>query len=60
MSLPLNKVIIGDCIEVMAEWPENSVDCIVTDPPYGLGFMGKEWDKVLPPVAAFKQMLRVL
>lgn len=34
----------GDCIEVMRQMPENSVDAIVTDPPYGLGFMGKDWD----------------
>ena len=34
----------GDCIEVMALLPENSVDAVVTDPPYGLEFMGKEWD----------------
>lgn len=38
------KVLVGDCREVMADMPENSVDCIVTDPPYGLEFMGKEWD----------------
>ena len=34
----------GDCIEVMRQMPENSVDAIVTDPPYGLEFMGKGWD----------------
>jgi site-specific DNA-methyltransferase (adenine-specific) len=34
----------GDCIKVMAQMPEASVDAIVTDPPYGIGFMGKEWD----------------
>ncbi len=34
----------GDCREVMALLPENSVDAIVTDPPYELGFMGKRWD----------------
>ena len=34
----------GDCIEVMRQMPENSVDAIVTDPPYGLEFMGKDWD----------------
>jgi DNA modification methylase len=34
----------GDCLEVLAELPENSVDAVVTDPPYGLEFMGKEWD----------------
>jgi hypothetical protein len=38
----------GDCVEVMQSMPENSVDAIVTDPPYGLGFMGKKWDD-LPP-----------
>lgn len=60
MSLPVNQVILGDCVEVMAEWPENSVDCILTDPPYGISFMGKEWDKALPPRGAFEQMIRVL
>jgi site-specific DNA-methyltransferase (adenine-specific) len=37
---------LGDCREGMAELAENSVDAIVTDPPYGLEFMGKEWDKL--------------
>ena len=35
-----NKIIQGDCIEEMKKLPENSVDAIVTDPPYGIGFMG--------------------
>lgn len=35
----------GDCIEVMRELPTDSIDAIITDPPYGLEFMGKEWDK---------------
>lgn len=34
----------GDCIEVMRSMPESSVDAVVTDPPYGIGFMGKAWD----------------
>lgn len=34
----------GDCIEVMRDLPDASVDAICTDPPYGLEFMGKEWD----------------
>lgn len=34
----------GDCLEVMAGMEPESVDAIVTDPPYGLGFMGKAWD----------------
>ena len=36
----------GDCVELMRAMPECSVDSIVTDPPYGLEFMGKEWDKL--------------
>jgi DNA modification methylase len=40
----------GDCVEVMAAMPENSVDAIVCDPPYGLEFMGKEWDSFAPQV----------
>jgi site-specific DNA-methyltransferase (adenine-specific) len=36
----------GDCVEVMAGMDPESVDAIVTDPPYGLEFMGKEWDRL--------------
>lgn len=39
-------LIEGDCVEVMRSMPENSVDAIVTDPPYGLEFMGRSWDKL--------------
>lgn len=56
----MNKVILGDCSEVMKGFPDSSVDCVVTDPPYGLGFMGKDWDKALPPKQAFIEMCRVL
>jgi DNA modification methylase len=41
----------GDCIEVMRAMDECSVDAIVTDPPYGLGFMGRKWDALPPGVA---------
>jgi DNA modification methylase len=34
----------GDCIEVMRQLPDASVDAVVTDPPYALNFMGKKWD----------------
>ena len=43
--LETNKIYQGDCIEEMKKLPDNSVDAIITDPPYGLEFMGKEWDK---------------
>ncbi len=40
------SVLEGDCVEVMAAMDEASIDAIVTDPPYGLEFMGKEWDRI--------------
>ncbi|AXN53230.1 HindIII-like DNA methylase [Mycobacterium phage Harley] len=36
----------GDCLDVLAELPDRSVDAVVCDPPYGLEFMGKEWDRL--------------
>ena len=39
-----NKVICGDCLEELKKLAESSIDAIVTDPPYELGFMGKSWD----------------
>ena len=38
------RLYLGDCIEVMREMDAESVDAVVCDPPYGLEFMGKEWD----------------
>ena len=38
MILPINQIIVGDCLSVMQEWPDNCVDLVLTDPPYGLGF----------------------
>lgn len=37
---------LGDCVEVMARFEDNCVDAIVSDPPYGLKFMGKKWDRL--------------
>lgn len=54
------KLLHGDCIEEMAKLHENSVDAIVTDPPYGLGFMGKKWDDLPPGPEFAEQALRVL
>jgi site-specific DNA-methyltransferase (adenine-specific) len=39
-------LLAGDCLEILAALPESSVDSVVTDPPYGLQFMGREWDKL--------------
>lgn len=35
----------GDCLEVLKELPDNSMDSMVTDPPAGISFMGKAWDE---------------
>jgi site-specific DNA-methyltransferase (adenine-specific) len=50
----------GDCIEVMRGMAEASVDAIVTDPPYGLGFMGRAWDALPPGYDFAVECLRVL
>jgi site-specific DNA-methyltransferase (adenine-specific) len=49
----------GDCLDVMAGMDAESVDAIVTDPPYGLEFMGKEWDHGVPGIPFWTAMLRV-
>jgi site-specific DNA-methyltransferase (adenine-specific) len=49
----------GDCIAVMRTLPASSVDSIVTDPPYGLDFMGKKWDHGVPGVEFWREALRV-
>lgn len=54
------KLIYGDCLEVLKGMPDNSVDSIVTDPPYGLSFMGKKWDYDVPDQAIWEECLRVL
>jgi predicted RNA methylase len=50
----------GDCLSVLKGLPDNSVDSIVTDPPYGLSFMGKKWDYDVPSVKIWRECLRVL
>jgi site-specific DNA-methyltransferase (adenine-specific) len=52
----------GDCREVLASLPDCSVDSVVTDPPYELGFMGKAWDGsgIAYSVEMWAEVLRVL
>ena len=52
-------VVLGDCLERIAEMPADSVDAIVTDPPYGLSFMGKGWDHGVPGEPFWAEALRV-
>ena len=56
----IRKIINGDCLELMQRMKESSVDSIVTDPPYGLSFMGKNWDHGVPGVPFWIEALRVL
>ena len=55
-----SKLINGDSLEVLKEYADDSIDLLCTDPPYGYGFMGKSWDKTLPPKDIFRECYRVL
>jgi len=55
-----SKLINGNSLEVLKDYDDNSVDLLCTDPPYGYGFMGKDWDQTLPPRKIFEECLRVL
>jgi DNA modification methylase len=58
----MNKILQGDCLIKLKELDDNSVDSIVTDPPYELGFMGKSWDNtgIANNVEMWSECLRVL
>lgn len=53
------RVEVGDCRDRMKELEAESIDSIVTDPPYGLSFMGKEWDHGVPGVEFWTEAMRV-
>jgi site-specific DNA-methyltransferase (adenine-specific) len=55
-----SNLMLGDCLDVLKTLPADSVDAIVTDPPYGLSFMGKRWDYDVPSVEIWAECLRVL
>jgi len=50
----------GDCNNVLKDTETDSIDLIVTDPPYGIEFMGKDWDKAVVPTETWKECYRVL
>lgn len=54
------QIKVGDNIQLMKQLPDNSIDSIVSDPPYGLSFMNKKWDYVVPSVEFWKEVYRVL
>jgi site-specific DNA-methyltransferase (adenine-specific) len=53
-------LLLGDSKEVLKTLADNSVDLLATDPPYGISFMGKQWDKALPPKEVWTECYRVL
>jgi DNA modification methylase len=56
------RILVGDCRESMATLEAESVDAVVCDPPYELGFMGKKWDAsgIAYDLEVWRQVLRVL
>lgn len=55
------KLYLGDCTKILDYFiDDNSVDAVVTDPPYGLKFMGKQWDYAIPSVEMWREAFRVL
>ena len=56
------RLLKGNCLDMLKELPDNSIDSIVTDPPYELGFMGKAWDNsgIAYSVELWSECLRVL
>lgn len=53
-------ILHGDCLEQLKGHKDNTVDAVVTDPPYGLSFMGKKWDYDVPSVELWREVFRVL
>lgn len=54
------KLMLGDNMESLKKLPDNSIDSVVTDGPYGLSFMNKRWDYDVPSVEFWKEVYRVL
>ncbi len=53
-------IVHGDCLIQLKTLADNSIDSVVTDPPYGLKFMGKHWDYDVPSIDIWREVLRVL
>ena len=55
-----HKIICGDCVSVLKDMPDNSVDAICCDPPYGIDFMNRKWDASVPQNEWADECYRVL
>jgi DNA modification methylase len=53
-------ILHGDCLDEMRKMEDNSISAIVTDPPYGLSFMGKGWDHAVPGAEYWREALRII
>lgn len=60
MNLNQSQIVNGDSLDILKQLPDESVDLVCTDPPYGYSFMGKDWDKAVPSVEIWQECLRVL
>ena len=50
---------LGDCLDIMRSMKDNCITHILTDPPYGSNFMGKQWDNETPAIDYWKEALRI-
>lgn len=60
MTQPTSVLHLGDCLDVLATMDPNSLDTCISDPPYGLSFMSREWDHGVPGTPFWSAVLRVL
>ncbi len=59
-NIKKGKLFLANCLNVLKTMTSNTIDSIVTDPPYGYSIMGQNWDKALPDIEIFEECLRVL
>lgn len=55
----MRRILLGDCIERLRELDSDTFDCILTDPPYGLTFLNRDWDRGVPGIPYWAETLRV-
>ncbi len=58
--MKVNQIYNEDCLVGMQRLPDNSIDLVLTDPPYGISFMNKKWDYEIPSVEIWQECIRVL
>ena len=54
------KIIHDDCIDVLQQLPDKSIDCIITDPPYEINYQNNPWDKFFDLERALKECSRII